>query len=217
MACSPISHGFRILERHKQCKPANEATPGYLRSERVVVNRLQISENDHTVFDNTTTSMSTFRYVLVPANSSAGIVIKTGKTAGGLERDELVQSAKDYFFQQSDAAEHVIALKNATPEVRNALAEKFRKQNSNPQIQSLPNDQILQLMEANTNPSCEIVALTVPTKGNGHEAVSLYISPFTDGARSQRTGVRDGVGPWTQLTRGRRTKTTWDLRRCLHR
>ena len=135
--------------------------------------------------------MSTFQYVLIPANTSALPITKTGSTAGGLEKDELVQNAKEYFFQQSDASKHVKALKNASPEQRTELAEQFKKQPSNannPHLHKLSNEQILQLLEStHATPSCEIIALTIPTRGNGYQAVSMYISQFTDGMSLNKT------------------------------
>ena len=126
--------------------------------------------------------MTTFTYVYLPAKDSAPPVLRSADSSGGLEKDELVRFAKEYFFQGSDAAKHVETLRKASPEERNQLAEKFKEQNkSNPQLKDMPNEQILQLLEANTSASCEILCLTIPTKGNGYQSVSMYISPFTDG------------------------------------
>jgi hypothetical protein len=129
-------------------------------------------------------SSDTFRYVFLPAVGD--VQVKEASKAGGLENDELVKRAKQYFFDQSDAAAQVEMLQNATDEQRNALAEKFKQQQAdhNPQLASLPNEQILQLLESSSlHPNCEIVALIIPTVGNGYQAVSMYISPHIEEAR----------------------------------
>jgi hypothetical protein len=125
---------------------------------------------------------STFQYVFIPADSSKTVEARTADTSGGLSNDALVQNAKNYFFQQSGGAAKVQALKNASPEQRQAFAEDWKQsQPNNPHIQQLSNDQILTFLEStHASPSCEIMALTVPTPGNGHEAVSMYVSDSTN-------------------------------------
>ena len=135
-----------------------------------------------------TKTSNTFSYVFLPAVGD--VELKEAPKDGGLENDELVKRAKEYFFQKSDAAAQVEMLQNATDEQRNALAEKFKAQQAshNPQLASLPNAQILQLLESSSlTPNCEIVALIIGTVGNGYQAVSMYISPHIEGAaRNER-------------------------------
>ena len=124
----------------------------------------------------------TFQYVFIPADSSAPVKTRTGDTSGGLTDDELVKNAKQYFFEQSGGAAKARALKEASPEDRQALVQQFRdSQASNPQMQKLEDAQILSFLDAtNSNPNCEIMALTVPTKGNNYQAISMYVSETGD-------------------------------------
>jgi hypothetical protein len=132
-----------------------------------------------------------FKYLLIPADPSVAIETKTADKAGGLEDDELAKSAKNYFFERSGAAEKSLLLKQASTEQRSQLAQRWRDQQSatqqNKKMQmaaaQLSEEQILSLLESQqASPSCEIMALTVPTKGNSFQAVSMYLSqePQTD-------------------------------------
>mmetsp|Transcript_26100 Transcript_26100/g.39495 ORF Transcript_26100/g.39495 Transcript_26100/m.39495 type:complete len:322 (+) Transcript_26100:25-990(+) len=117
-----------------------------------------------------------FQYVLIPADSSLPVECKTGDGSGGLSNDELVKSAKDYFFAQSGGASKVSAWQQATPDQRHAIAQQWRKHQKDQSI-NMTDDQILNYIQATqTNPSCEIMALTVPTRGNDYNAVSMYVS-----------------------------------------
>eukprot|EP00547_Thalassionema_nitzschioides_P012495 CAMPEP_0194258548 /NCGR_PEP_ID=MMETSP0158-20130606/41556_1 /TAXON_ID=33649 /ORGANISM="Thalassionema nitzschioides, Strain L26-B" /LENGTH=322 /DNA_ID=CAMNT_0038998009 /DNA_START=28 /DNA_END=996 /DNA_ORIENTATION=+ len=119
---------------------------------------------------------SFFQYVLIPADSSLAVESKTGDRSGGLANDELVKSAKDYFFELSGGAAKASAWQQATPEQRHAIAQQWRKHQNDQNI-NMTDDQILNYIQASqTNPSCEIMALTVPTKGNDYQAVSMYTS-----------------------------------------
>jgi hypothetical protein len=133
------------------------------------------------------------------AAASRSIETKTGDKAGGLENDELVQSAKKYFFERSGAAKKAIILQQASPEQRSQLAQRWREQQQststtntqNNQMQmtaaQLSDEQILSLLESQqASPSCEIMALTVPTKGNSFQAVSMYLSQEPQTIYNQR-------------------------------
>lgn len=119
---------------------------------------------------------SSFKYVLIPADSTVPVENKTGDRSGGLANDELVRSAKDYFFESSGGAAKVSAWQKATPEQRHAVAQQWRKHQKD-QIINMTDDQIINYIQATqTSPSCEIMALTVPTRGNDYHAVSMYTS-----------------------------------------
>ena len=45
-----------------------------------------------------------FKYILIPANSSASIVTKEESSEGGLNNDLLIKSAKEYFSTQSGSS-----------------------------------------------------------------------------------------------------------------
>jgi hypothetical protein len=145
-----------------------------------------------------TSNKNAFEYLLIPADSDStgagagarSIETKTADKSGGLENDELVKSAKKYFFERSGAAKKAIILQQATPEQRSQLAQRWRDQQQqststtntqNKQMQmtaaQLSDEQILSVLESQqASPSCEIMALTVPTKGNSFQAVSMYLS-----------------------------------------
>jgi len=96
--------------------------------------------------------------------------------SGGLTNDELVQSAKDYFFVQNGGAAKAHAWKQATPDQRKAVANEWRKHNEKAS-DTMTDDQIANYIQSSQgSPSCEIMALTVPTKGNMYHAVSMYVS-----------------------------------------
>jgi hypothetical protein len=123
----------------------------------------------------------TFQYVLIPADSSRPVEARVGDTSGGLTDDELVKNAKAYFYEQSGGARKAAVLKGASPEQRQKLVQKFREeaaQANNHAVKELTEDQILSFVEAqHASPqTCEIMALTVPTKGNNYQAVSMYLA-----------------------------------------
>lgn len=45
-----------------------------------------------------------FQYILIPADKAAHVITKEGSTAGGLNDDFLLKSAKEYFAKQSGPA-----------------------------------------------------------------------------------------------------------------
>jgi hypothetical protein len=137
----------------------------------------------------TSTLSGTFSYVLIPADEESELQRKEGDKSGGLADDALVKSAKEYFFQQSGGDAKREALKKATDEEKAALAQKVRDQvvaanpNASEQISKMSTDALIDLVRSTeASPSCEIIALTVPTKGNQYRAVSMYLG---DGARDQ--------------------------------
>lgn len=74
------------------------------------------------------TLSGSFKYVFIPANVEAPIEQREGDKSGGLQNDALVQTAKDYFFQQSGGAARADALDNAPPEEQNSIAQTMRSQ-----------------------------------------------------------------------------------------
>eukprot|EP00548_Thalassiothrix_antarctica_P000009 CAMPEP_0194136404 /NCGR_PEP_ID=MMETSP0152-20130528/6421_1 /TAXON_ID=1049557 /ORGANISM="Thalassiothrix antarctica, Strain L6-D1" /LENGTH=333 /DNA_ID=CAMNT_0038833041 /DNA_START=14 /DNA_END=1015 /DNA_ORIENTATION=- len=117
-----------------------------------------------------------FQYVFIPADSSLSVEIKNGDMSGGLTNDILVQSAKDYFFAQSGGAAKALAWQQATSDQRHAVAKEWRKHN-NDESNKMTDDQIVSYIQSTqVSPSCEIMALTVPTKGNMYRAISMYAS-----------------------------------------
>ena len=118
-----------------------------------------------------------FKYVFIPADEGSPLEEREGDKSGGLSEDVLVKTAREYFFEQTGGAARAKALEEATPEQRQQIAQQIRDQqkDTSPKILELSDDAILDLLRASTSqPSCEIVALTVPTAGNQHRAVSMY-------------------------------------------
>jgi HSP20 family molecular chaperone IbpA len=154
-----------------------------------------------------TKQKQTFQYVFIPADPSAPVESRTGDKAGGLTDDELVLSAKQYFFVQSGGAKKAQALKEASPEQRHQLAEQFREaQTGNPMMQKLSDEQILSFVESSqSNPQCEIMALTVPTKGNGYQAVSMYVSESGEGRNDRASNLLEACGHRLPETANKRT------------
>lgn len=125
-----------------------------------------------------------FTFVFIPASESKPIQKRTASKSGGLKEDALVAYAKCYFKSQSGNASRLKALDEFGPEERKGLAAKLRGQaGGSPQVNAMSDDDLMQLLRTSyESTSCEITALTVPTKDNGHRAVSMYGS---DDARGQ--------------------------------
>lgn len=131
-----------------------------------------------------------FAYVFVPANEEEPIEQREGDKSGGLSDDVLVNTAKQYFFQQSGGDARAAALTSASPEERTSLAQQLRAQitsenpNAASQLSKMEDDALVSLVQSTQgSPSCEIMILTVPTKGNQYHAVSMYASDNPGGLR----------------------------------
>lgn len=125
----------------------------------------------------------TFKYVLIPADPQSPIETKEGDKSGGLSDDFLAKEARRYFFDQSGGDARAAALENASPEEKKTLADQIRKQAAEAagaragpsQMSQMDDDAIIEMVRATqASASCEIMAVTVPTKLNGHRAVSMY-------------------------------------------
>lgn len=157
---------------------------------------------------------TTFQYVFIPADSSAPVETRIGDTSGGLSHDELVKTAKQYFFQQSGGDARARILREASADERKALAQQFRdaqaSTNANPQqqqlMQQLDDEQILSFLESqHSNPNCEIMALTVPTRGNNYHAVSMYVSESSDKKNERASNLLEACGHRLPETAGQKT------------
>ena len=150
---------------------------------------------------------NTFQYVFIPADSSAPIESKTASAAGGLSNDELVKTAKQYFFEQSGGGIQARMLSEASPEERQAVAQQFREsQGNNPQLAQLQDEQILSFLESqHANPNCEIMALTVPTLGNNYHAVSMYVSESSDQRNERASSFLEACGHRLPEAAGQKT------------
>jgi len=118
----------------------------------------------------------TFQYVLIPADESKPIEILTANKAGGLSDDALVQSAKQYFHELTGAKERSERLSKAGPAERKALASQIRQQLADmSQLEQMDDDTVLdRIYQSQAQPSCDIMALTIPCSGNNYRAVSMY-------------------------------------------
>ena len=128
-----------------------------------------------------------FSFVHIPANPSKPIGVKTASKSGGLQNDALIAYAKHYFQAQSGNAARLNALDQFGPEERVGLAAKLRSQAGNsPHVMQMSDDDMINLLRTSytyESTSCEITALTVPTKDNMHRAVSMY---GADNARNDK-------------------------------
>lgn len=126
-----------------------------------------------------------FSFVHIPANPSKPIGVKTASKSGGLQNDALIAYAKHYFQAQSGNAARLNALDQFGPEERVGLAAKLRSQAGNsPHVMGMSDDDMINLLRTSyESTSCEITALTVPTKDNMHRAVSMY---GADNARNDK-------------------------------
>lgn len=99
---------------------------------------------------------------------------------GGLEDDELVKKAKEFFSEQGESAmkETIANIDRASPEQRKAIAKEIREQH--PGSESLDDDALVQMFKtAQSSSSCEIHAMVVPTPTNDCVGVSLYSASNT--------------------------------------
>jgi hypothetical protein len=129
------------------------------------------------------TLSGTYKYVFIPANEEAPMEQREGDKSGGLQKDSLVQTAKDFFFHQSGGAARAEALERAPPQEQQAIAQKMRAQilaenpNAASQLSQMNDEALLELVRSTqASPSCEIIAVTIPTRGNNFHSVSMYAS-----------------------------------------
>ena len=127
----------------------------------------------------TTTSSSLFKYVLIPADENLPIQTLQASTAGGLSDDFLVKNAKEYFHELTGAKSRSQQLRNAGPDEKKAIAAQIRRQmssmNLSDRIENMDDEQVIQTMYlSQQNPTCDIIALTIPTALNSYRAVSMY-------------------------------------------
>jgi len=122
-----------------------------------------------------------FTYVLISSDSSLPIREKKGETSGGLNDDFLMKEAKAYFVEPQNQLLNQI--NNANTTEKKSLIDEIRRQlsNSNNNLSGMNDDTLVEMVKsAYKATSCEILALTVPTKQNNYEAVSMYIAPNSD-------------------------------------
>ena len=121
----------------------------------------------------------TFEFVRIPADPNQAIESLSADKAGGLQADALVKHAKSYFFETTGAKNRAQVLENASPAERKVLAQQVRNQLASSgmadRLQQMDDDTVLDMIYRNqSQPSCDISALTVPTAGNDYHAVSMY-------------------------------------------
>lgn len=118
-----------------------------------------------------------FHYVKIPADSSKPIKLLLADKKGGLTDDELVADAKAYFFQLTGAEARAAQISQASPEERKSIARQIRQQmgESATQLEHLDDDAVVDMIyRSQSQPTCEIAALTIPNATNGYQAVSMY-------------------------------------------
>jgi CS domain len=127
-----------------------------------------------------------FQFFLIPADASRPMEPQTADKAGGLTDDALVKHAKEYFHQLTGAKQRSEAMSKASPAERKALAQQIRNQMSSQaggsasaggasRLDELDDEAVLAMVYRNqANPSCDIMAVTVPVQSNNFQAVSMY-------------------------------------------
>jgi hypothetical protein len=121
-----------------------------------------------------------FQYVLIPADASQPIKICSADKSGGLENDLLVKHAKNFFHDLTGSRARAQKMEEAGPEERKALADQIRLQlDSSPdltdRLKNMDDKSVLDMVyKSQAQPSCDIMALTVPCAGNNFKAVSMY-------------------------------------------
>jgi hypothetical protein len=152
-------------------------------------------------------SRSTFKYTFIPADASMQVECRIGNLAGGLLDDELIQAAKQHFFRQSGGEENADQLRRASSDEKKILAQRFRdNQRNNQYLQNLDDEKIVNYLESQlSNPSCEIMALTVPTKGNNFSAVSMYVGGSSNQRNDRASKLLESCGHRLPETSGQKT------------
>ena len=135
-----------------------------------------------------------FQFLLIPADTTRPLEPQTADKAGGLTDDALVKHAKEYFHQLTGAKQRSEAMSKASPAERKALAQQIRNQMSQAgsggtsRLEELDDEAVLAMVYRNqVNPSCDIMAMTVPVQNNSFQAVSTE-----DRIAAQRAGDTGG-------------------------
>lgn len=124
-------------------------------------------------------SSSLFKFVLIPANDAEPLEELTGDGSGGLTNDQLVLHAKNYFYELTGAKKRIEMLQKASPAEKAQIANQIRQQMANQPAANIPKDDetLLNMLYAHqSQPNCDIIALTIPLPENNHHAVSLYLA-----------------------------------------
>lgn len=125
-----------------------------------------------------------FKFVKIPCDNSEPVIELEGPKDGGLGDDYLIKYARREFGNSTTENGGLAAnIDNLSPEDRSRLAESVRRQMESQHgskltnnMHMMPDETVLQLYQAaSTQQSqCDITVVTVPTAGNGYEAVSMY-------------------------------------------
>lgn len=123
----------------------------------------------------------TFGYVRIPADEGQPIETVQADKSGGLQHDALVKQAKAAFHELTGSKARAQQLEQASPTERRTLAAQIRQQMQggneavSKRLDEMEDDAVLEMLyRSQVQPSCDITALTVPTRGNGYTAVSMY-------------------------------------------
>lgn len=136
-----------------------------------------------------------YKYLLIPSDKNQPIVEKLGDNRGGLSNDDLVGTAKKYFQDEkkklgsSNTSNQYLQL---PAEQKKIIANSIRQKTGNAAALShVSDDDILQMLETSQNSaSCNIIAVTVPTKVNNFQAVSMYTSQDDDESSDVAVNMR---------------------------
>lgn len=123
-----------------------------------------------------------FTFVLIPSDESQPVTELQASKEGGLTDDALIQHAKSYFHERTGSLARAATLEQAGPSERQILAAQIRQQMQSTggagiadRLNAMDDDTVLDMIyKSQVEPSCDIVALTIPTAINDYTACSLY-------------------------------------------
>ncbi|GMI41544.1 hypothetical protein TrCOL_g6502 [Triparma columacea] len=120
------------------------------------------------LIESSSTTSSDFKYVKIPSDPNLPIEQLSASKAGGLQNDEMIKLAKQYFTSTTNT--------QTDPEQDKAMAASIRaeaiKAGANPAQLSAVNDAALLALHNST--TCEITCLTLPVAANSKTGVSMY-------------------------------------------
>jgi len=103
-----------------------------------------------------------FKYIFIPCDSGKPVEEREGDSSGGLSNDSLQGTAKKYFESLGG---------NANPNPHR-IRQQIMAAGMAEHAKNLSDAELMSMAKGMT--TCEIIALTVPTPLNKHQAVSMY-------------------------------------------
>lgn len=132
--------------------------------------------------------MSSFKFVFIPCDATKPIEEREGQD-GGLTNDFLIQHAKKYFAEESSTSGGDASSNDAHIDAQQVRQQIIAAGGDSEQLRNMDDSSLIDLItKTQSQTSCEITALTIPTPDNKFEAVSLY---GDDHARNKKLPLND--------------------------